>query len=467
MKRPIFTIILLFFFGIDAFAQSPVSTHEVKEKNYYVKSKGYSSNPESDPPNYAHQLDEVGIEEFKNLNWIDAGLNYRMRLEHRDDDYRRSDERDDNIVLSRTQAYFGIKNIIDPLRFAFELQDSRRSSSEFPRTTSDVNKLNLFQGYAELFFKNPVFLDRPVSLRAGRMAFEIMDRKLISRDEWGNTGTNFQGYRATIGKKENDWQIDSFAMQPMRQSMDEADERDANQWVYGGVLNWRKWSEFITIQPFYLKLAQRKSLTSTSRDIESPGLRIAGNLFKDVFDYDLIGVYQFGENDGKTHRANAYAAEFGYNYKHQWKPRASLIYAYASGDKHPSDSKSQRFERFYGFNRAWSNSNHIEWENIKIAKSRIEFQPSKKLRFDSSFSFYWLASGTDVWERANSLQDKTGSSGNYIGHDFDVRAHYAFTKHLRTTLGYAHFIPGTFTKNVSGRSNSSDFLYLEITASVF
>ncbi len=440
---------------VDSFAENR------EEKNYYVKSRGYSSNPESDPPKYVRQLDETGIESFENLNWIDAGLNYRMRFENRKNDFRRSVDNTDSVFLSRTQAYFGIKNIMDPLRFAIELQDSRSHNSKFAKTTGEVNKLDLFQGYAELYFKG----HRPVSLRAGRMAYELMDRKLFSRDDWGNTGTNFQGFRATIGKKENDWQFDSFALRPVNESMEAADRVNKNQWFYGAVLNWRRWSDSITLQPFYFLMNQERFISSERSRVNSPGLRFFGTVGQSDFDYDFIGVYQFGESANETHRAYAYSSEIGYSFDKKWNPRLSAVYGYASGDKNPYDNKNQRFERFYGFNRPWSNNNHIEWENLETFKSRIQFKPRKRFKIEGSYSFYWLSSPSDEWRRAN-LRDESGNSGRFIGQDFDLRIHHDISKHFRTTLGYAHFIPGKFARN-SGRGGSSDFIYLELGFDIF
>jgi hypothetical protein len=455
MRKITLGALILFAFCNQSFAE-----------NYYVRSKGYSSNPESEPPRYVYQLNQIGIEEFKDIDWVDVGLNYRMRYERRDNDFRRSTNQLDNVFLSRTQAYFGIKNILDPLRFAVELQDSRSHNSRFEKATNDVNKLNLFQGYAELYFKEPQFIDRPISLRFGRMAYEVLDRKLFSRDDWGNAGANFQGFRAIIGEKENDWQIDSFALQPMIKKMEDmVDSPNQDQWLYAGILNWRRWSDIATIQPFYFRLDKDSSLEAATTKLHSPGIRFYGTVGKTGFDYDFIGAYQFGTNNGQDNKAYGHATEIGYSFLTNWKPRLSGIYGYASGDKNPNDSKNQRFERLFGFNRPWSNSNHIEWENLETLKSRIEFQPAKKLKMEGSYNFYWLASNTDSWERAG-LRDETGNSGNEIGQDFDFRTYYKINKNIRTTLGYAHFIPGKFAKAV-GRGDVSDFIYFEVTIDFF
>lgn len=433
--------------------------------NYYVRSKGYSSNPESDPPSYVYQLNETGIENFKDFNWVDFGINYRMRTERRDNDFRRNENTLDTAFLSRTQVYFGIKNILDPFRFAVELQDSRVHNSKFPEHTRDENKLDFFQLYGELYFKNHEFIDRPISLRVGRMAFEVLDRKLLARDDWGNTGTNFQGLRAIIGEKENDWQLDTFALQPIVKNMEDNDKANDNQWLYAAIINWRRWSSVATFQPFYFRFDQNSIFPAGRSKIHSPGMRVYGDIGQTNFDFDLVGIYQFGESQAQYHRAYAYSSELGYTFNQSWKPRISGVYGYASGDKNSNDNKNQRFERFYGFNRPWSNSNTIEWENIEALKSRIEFKPYEKVRMEGSYSYYWLASKTDSWERAN-LRDTNGISGRQIGRDLDFRTHYMLNKYVRTTLGFAHFIPGKFAK-AFGRGDISDFIYLEITLNPF
>ena len=460
-KLKIITVIFLInTYETKALAQDLSST---PKKNYYIEAKSYSSSPESEPPRYVRQLDKTEFKALKNINWIDAGLQYRVRFEDRDGDFRIPVDTTDYPILSRTRAYFAIKNILDPLRFTLEFQDSRLANSKFKGTDKEVNKFDFIQSYAELYLKN--IADRPLSLRAGRMSFEVLDRKLIARNEWRNTTNNFQGYRVLLGEKENDWQIDSFALQPVVRLTDKYDRRNNNQWFYGAILNWRRWSEIATLQPFYFRLDQNKTNSLSKRKIHSPGIRAYGTFGDSGFDYDFSGIYQFGENGVQKHRAYGYTTEIGYSFKKEWKPRLSLNYGYGSGDKNSSDNKNQRFERFFGFARPWSSNDYIQWENIKSLKSRIELKPNKKLQFDSGYSFYWLASKKDRWNVAN-LRDKSGNSGDFIGHELDFRALYKLTDNLLANIGYAHFTPGKFTRNTT-RDKSSDFIYLELTWNLF
>ncbi len=447
-------------------AMLPFLTSEAFSQNYNTDAKSYGTKPESDIPQYVHTLSETGIESLKKIDWIDVGLQYRVRFEERDNDLTRSIDTTDSPILSRTRAYFGVKKILDPFRFTLELQDSRKFHSKFSKTDSEVNELDFIQSYGELRFGD----QRPISIRAGRMAFEILDKRLIARNEWRNTTNNFQGFRAIFGQEKNgkgnnDWQLDTFALQPLTRHLYKTDHRNNDQWFYGAVGNWRRWSNVATIQPFYFRLDQNKTATLSKRKIHSVGLRSYGVLGESGFDFDFIAVSQFGENASQKQRAFASVAEIGYSFKQAWKPRLSGNYGYASGDKNPTDSKDQRFEKLFGFSRPWSSNDYFQWENIRAAKTRLELEPSKKLHIDAGYGLYWLTSSSDRWNKAN-LRDSSGSSGNFIGQEFDARIRYNLKSNLDGTLGYATFKPGEFTRATS-RNNSSNFFYLELVWSLF
>jgi hypothetical protein len=65
-------------------------------------------------------------------------------------------------------------------------------------------------------------------------------------NEFRNTTNNFLGYRVRFGKKQNDWDLDTFALQPLGTLEIPMGQNDEDTWFYGGVLSIRRWSEFIT-----------------------------------------------------------------------------------------------------------------------------------------------------------------------------------------------------------------------------
>ncbi|MEO7560655.1 MAG: alginate export family protein [Nitrosospira sp.] len=461
-----------------------------KSTSYFKPSSSYSTQPESDPPRYVKNLSKTGIEAFKDITWLDVGLDHRTRYEFRSNDIRRTDLTLDQPFLLRSRAYVGIREILDPFRGAIEFQDSRRYNGKFPHDDRDFNDYDLIQGYGELYFKRALGQDdrkqdRPIRFRVGRMAYEALDRRLIGRNEWRNTTNTFEGFRINLGQEVNDWEVDLWAYQPVKRLLTTFDQRIENQWFYGVIGHWRKWSDIITLQPYYMGLAQdgSKMPGQIDREIHATALRGYGKIGNTNLDYDFNLIYQFGRNGAERHEAHGYTLETGYTFKHDWKPRISAFYGYASGDRNPNDNVNNRFERFFGFARPWSADDYIVFENIKAPKIKLEFQPAKDLRIDGGYGWFWLASSTD---RFNNLldgnnsairnpgfnRDPTGRSGDFIGHAFDIRARYKLTANIDTTVGYSHFVSGDFTRNRQiaslGKSpGSSNFLYVEVVISAF
>lgn len=477
------------------------------QNGYYVERKSYGTGRETEPPRYVKQLNKTWLKDingFEDVDWLDIGLDYRLRYEYRDNDFRRSTDTLDEPILLRTRGFVAIKNILDPLRFTLEVEDARRNHSQFTREfdTRDVNYAEPIQAYLELFFKetplgkDDLGNDRPISIKVGRHAFEYTDRRLLARNEWRNTTNNFQGVRATIGQQKNDWQLDILALKPVQRFTNQLDEVDHAQDFYGVIGDWRRWSEYVTLQPYYFLLQQDgdkvkydangKPVAATAkidRHIHTAGLRAFGVLGKSGWDYDASYIKQWGDQDrisgGKItnldHDAYAYNAEIGYSFKHPWKPRLSAFYGFASGDKDQNDLGNERFERLFGFARPWSNNDYFQMENLSAPKVRAEFEPPVSwlpgLKIDAGYSWYRLDSAKDRWNSAN-LRDATGKSGKDVGEEFDVRVRFPINNFVSANLGYAHFWAGDFTETTSqkidpSRRDDSDFLYVEISASAF
>lgn len=439
--------------------------------SFYQAPKSYSTTRDPDLPKYARHANATGLNTLKDAAWLDLGLDYRFRYEYRDDDIRRDQSGLDQPMLHRTRVYLAVHDLFDPFRVAVEIQDSRRYNGNYPRDTRDVNEFEIIRLYGELYFKSALGYDslgnaRPLSLRYGIHNFEFLDRRLLSNNQWRNTANTFQGFHGSLGQECNDWQIDLLAVQPLNRSKYEWDRPVEQQWMYGVIGHWRRWSEVVTLEPYYLALNQSAHGKVAERLVHSPGLRGYGVIPGTAFDFDFDLVYQTGRSGSKDMQAYGGTFEMGYTFDQPWKPRLSGFYGYATGDQNPKDSQDNRFERFFGFSRPWSANDYINFENVSTPKLRLELTPSKKWRLDLGYGWYWLASDQDRFSPANNAQDKSGKSGHFVGHEFDMRARWQVNSKVEAILGYAHFTPGDFIRNTI-RPNRTDFAYLEISLNAF
>jgi hypothetical protein len=351
----------------------------------------------------------------------------------------------------------------------------------------------MIQGYGELYFNNALGNNRPISIRAGRQHLELLDRRLVGNNEFRNTTNNFEGYRVKFGKKQNDWDLDIFALQPVDRLKYVFDQPDEDTWFYGGVLSLKQWSEYVTIQPYFFGKKTEGDISNTvlnnrkaDTDIYAPGLRVYGLFGASGYDFDANINKQFGTagelaSDKKTqsikhHDALAYSLELGYSFDHDWKPRASVYYGFGSGDKSKSDGYNQRFDAFYGFNQPWSRNDYFSWDNIRAPKARLEFTPYTDVRIDTGYSAYWQDSETGGWNRAG-LRDSTGKSGSFLGHEFDIRLRHKLNPFVDWSLSYGRFTPEDFTVSQNGikqdngskpfTSEPTNFFYFEVSLNAF
>ncbi len=133
------------------------------------------------------------------VDWLDAGVSSRFRYELRDHDYRTPGLVSDDALFTQTLVYLGISGVVDPLRLAGEFMDSRRELSESISIQNDENFTEVLQAHADLYFENTVD-GEPLALRAGRMTFDAMDRRLVARNRYRNVINSFDGFRVRMGE---------------------------------------------------------------------------------------------------------------------------------------------------------------------------------------------------------------------------------------------------------------------------
>jgi hypothetical protein len=230
--------------------------------SYYREADSYSTTRDPDPPRYVGPATQSPASFLNGFKWLDVGLDYRLRYEFRDDDIRRDVEGVDEPLLHRTRLYLGVRELVDPLRFAVEIQDSHRYGSRFAKDNRDVNELEAIRAYAELYLKGWLTVDargnaRPISLRYGHHNFEFLDRRLLGNNQWRNTANAFRGWHGRIGQEANDWQVDLLSVQPLERLLYDPDRPAEGKRLWGAIGHWRAWSEVATFEPFYLRLDDR------------------------------------------------------------------------------------------------------------------------------------------------------------------------------------------------------------------
>jgi len=429
----------------------------------FSSSKSPSTSRTADRPGYVGHVGRY-IDDGRDWSWLDFGIEQRTRFELRDDFFR-ADQRTDDRFLMRTRGFLGVRKILDPLRFGFEFQDSRRLGSELIENTGDIDQSELLQAFGELYFEDALGDGQPLSFRFGRMSFDAVDRRLFSRNGFRNTTNAFDGFRFRVGDAQSPWELDVFGFQPVARRERKFDHGDEERWLYGVNGYWRGWSPHVTLEPYYFILDEdRDGRDTMDREIHTMGLHGFGLISDTGFDYDFNVAFQFGDTERGRHRAFATHAELGYTFDHKWKPRLAAMFNYASGDDDPTDRLDQRFDPLFGSSHEfYGHADVISWQNMFNPAVFLSLRPDNKLRIDGYYRTFWLASDKDAFVRAG-IADPSGRSGDFVGHELDLRVRYKFDDHFNLHVGYAYFIPGDFVQRAANNSDDSDFFYVQFTS---
>ena len=441
-------------------AQTSVATEAVaapKQPDLLTISRSPGANRHPDRPTYVRTLDTLLDDE--EYSWLELGLEHRSRFEIRDDFFRFALESDEQFLL-RTRAYVGIREIADPFRFGFEFQDSRVFDSSFPETTRSINETDIQQLFGELHLANLIEDTHPVRVQFGRLSFDGVDRRLLARNRFRNTTNAFDGGRIRVGSASSPWEVDVFLTQPVERKKRNLDSGDDER-LFGGVNGyWRGWGRIAVVEPYYFLLDEDRKTDRPDREIHTLGVHNFGILGDSGFDYDTNVAFQIGESGDGDHLAFAAHAEIGYSIDHDWKPRVALWFNYASGDEDPDDDDDERFDSLFGAAHAFYGFSDIfSWQNLINPALYFAMRPLPDLRIDGAYRIYWLASDKDSFIRAG-LRDPTGEDSAFLGQELDLRARYRVFEHWSLEIGYAHFFPGDFVKDVSGSREDSDFFYV-------
>lgn len=449
----------------DESSTSQPTAPSISERKYYV-TRAISATPAPDPPVYVHRASALaewfGAADAASLSWLDVGIEQNTRYEHRQN-YYPAGNLNDNRFLMRNRAYLGIREIVDPLRFGFEFQDARAFGNDFPEITQDVDENDLLQAFGELYFQNALGEKHPLSFRAGRQSFDLVNRRLVARNGFRNSTNAFDGFRLRAGDDTTSWEINVLAAMPVERFARRLDQPDDERWFYGLTGYFRALDPGILFKPYYFVLDEdRKGFNKYDRELHTVGLNVFGLLGDSGFDYDLDGAWQFGKSRRRNHRAFATHAELGYTITHDWKPRLAAFVDYASGDRHPFDRTNERFDRLFGASHMfYAPTDMFTWENLIQPGLRWTVKPLKNLTLESFYRAYWLASDSDTWSPSN-VRARYGRNGDFLGHGLDVAVIYQITRHWTIEIGYAHLTAGEFIQNLLN-GDDSDFFYVQTT----
>ncbi len=403
--------------------------------------------------------------------WLDLGLDQRTRFEVYDHPWRVSQTqgRTDPQIQQRTRVRVGLNTEL--IRFLFEGQDARVHLTEPGDFVNESikNEFDILQALVSLTAKDFLGTGLRTDLHVGRLTMDIGHRRLIARNEFRNTTNAFDGIHWQLANTEA-WRFRAFLVEPVIINSTQLDEQSA-RYVFWGTFLENHQVPWLRFNLYYFGLNDQRSSTVTAqRTFSTFGLSLYERPRHRWLDYELESVLQAGHRGNTKHLAHFHHVSLGYTFDYLWEPRFQVFYDYASGDRNPNDSQDSAFDSLFGARRfeymPTGNFGPFFRTNISSPGWRLALTPANSWKFQLKHRIWYLATARGAFG-SSAIRDQTGSSGNFLGHDIEVRLQWAITSYLEIDAGYDQWFKGSYFNRLPptaglppGGNKDTDYFYV-------
>lgn len=332
-------------------------------------------------------------------------------------------------------------------QFKSGLEDGRTGG---PRPT-DRDEFDLHQAFFDT--RIPLFNTNSLTLRIGRQELAYGSSRLISVRESPNVRLSFDGAKAIL--KISDWQVDAFAVKPVRTRtgvLDDDPDPKQKFWGLYGVTPVR-WLPGGHVDLCYLGLERQEARfdQATAHEVRhTVGSRIWGR--RSGWDYNLEFVYQFGSFGPGEIQAWTAASDTGYTFEQApLKPRLALKANATSGDNDPKNPDLQTFNplfprgAYFGEPALIGPANHIDLH------PELDLHLPNRIDLTLCWDVFWRESTHDgiYGPAVNLLQSGQHSDARFVGQQAEALLEWSVNRHFTVSADYAHFFTGAFLRQTT------------------
>ncbi len=405
-------------------------------------------------------------------DWLDLGLEHRTRFETYDHPWRRSQPagQTDSHIQQRSRIRLGLNG--EFVKFLFEGQDARvhLDGVESYVTTAIRNEMDVLQFMASITLNNVLETGLRTDLHVGRLTMDFGRGRLIIRNDYRNTSNAFDGVHWQLGR-EKSWRIRLFLVEPVLRHVVQPDEQSQRSVFWGTSLETNDASP-MRLNVYYFGLNDQRSVNvDRHRTFSTFGTRLYDEPETGRIDYEIESVWQTGKRGTIDHVAHFQHLDIGYTLDLPGSPRFLVHYDYASGDRNARDSQHSAFDTLFGARRfdymPTGNFGPFFRSNFSSPGWRVIVVPCRGCEVQLKHRVWYLATARGAFGR-NGLHDPTGGSGNFLGHDLELRAQWRTNDNLEFELGYTHWFKGSYFDRLPdsaglppGGNRDSDYFYIQ------
>ena len=217
--------------------------------------------------------------------------------------------------------------------------------------------------------------------------------------------------------------------------------------------------------------AQRGQIFATGGDqINTVGFHLVHRLGEQG-DFLLWYAHQTGQWGNLSHRADAFSAEVGYQWKEaDWKPWLRAGHSYFSGDSNPLDGVHTTFTPLLPTIRPYAMMPFYTESNLRDTFAQVILKPGPQTTARMDAHLLSLATPQDLWYVGSGATQNSGSINGYAGRSsgggsqlgtlLDLGIDHQIDAHNKLSLYFGHVFGGDVPASSYVNPNAS-FFFLE------
>jgi hypothetical protein len=432
--------------------------------------------------------------------WLSFAVEHRSRYEGQDGAFRFGAEGSDQAIPIQSCTWIEARH--NGFRAGVEFLDARqflydegsaalvRAGARIPVTNAQVNEADFLQAYGAWAAEDIAGSGVDAEVKLGRQTLDLgymNGRRLVARNVFRNTINTFTGALVRLRDHDDHWQVKFFGFQPVARlpvaaadimaGVHAFDEEESRTFFSGGHVEWFNFIPFVHGEVYLLHLDEhdRPDGATANRRLFTPGVRLYRQPAKGKWDFEFETIGQFGRSRASTraedardltHQAWFQHVNVGYTFAAPWTPRLHFMYDFASGDRDPRDGQNNRFDTLYGARR-WELGptgmfGALARANINTPGYRLTLNPRADVNVFFQHRQVWLATDQDEWV-GTGLRDRTGRSGNFVGHMYEVSGRWDVNASLVLETGWTRLARGEFAREAPGApaGRNVDYFYVQ------
>lgn len=347
-------------------------------------------------------------------------------------------DKDRNDSVEQRIRVYGDLHLGNNFRAFLELSDNWEFNAEFP-TPANYSALDIQQFFID--YKLELSDDVSVTFRPGRFNMPLGSGILMGTRDGTNIWYTYEGLRTFLDINKST-QLELFDVKPTQYKRGSfEDEADDSRRLSGAYLT-QKLPNKDKLDVYYYKMKHEKNISYPdllgTQDRNSLGLRYYGKAEK--IDYDLEGVYQFGEMAHADISAYSLMSNFGYTLDSSIKTRLGLRSIIFSGDDNTQDNKLGTFEAPFPRTALFTYSGLLGLMNIVQIEPSLTMTFNPKLNFKASYGFFNKAEAEDAIYYGGSGRPLALSKSNSkkLANIAELQINYLPIRNLNFNLTLSH-----------------------------